>query len=339
MSSAAGINEFIIDDSFQGDAVMDSHRDGRGPQQDFVQDVDVIDGDFAPVRNAKAKKRKILAVSLTVVGLLGASAIVAIQLNAGMGKSSAFPLDAAGGPVGAKLTQTAPGQLPVVAPVPPEAILPATTAVSVPGAAVANGAQAAVLSAPQAVEPSVAPAIVPAASPAAPVVPVASQPASAIVDKASVSVSTPPLKPNVEAQPSIQPVVAQPPQASPFIAQAVAKAAPTQETPKAQPKPVVKKLEAPKKPELAKVAKPTPPSQKPEAQPADAGEVKPLVTMTGAAIGLRFFTADALSVAAMGADKPTTFRVGDSLPSGERIKHLDPSSMTIVTDRRVIRIN
>lgn len=72
--------------------------------------------------------------------------------------------------------------------------------------------------------------------------------------------------------------------------------------------------------------------------PLVVNDVKPLITVTANEIGLRSLTADTLVVANASSGSITRYRVGDYLPSGEKIRHIDSLALTIVTDKQIIRI-
>lgn len=355
------INEFIIHDSFRDDEQTQPHHEARSRASDFVHQADVIDGDFAPVPDLKAKKRKILIRSLSVVGIVGFVAVAVIQINPDFGRfnqsASEFPLVAAGG--GTSSASTPPIQLPSAAPMPPMA--PPVQQTAAQAAPVSSSDVAATVTPQSAVpaENASQTGIIPAApqtvmtSNAA----VAAQPVPNTIEKsATLPQAASPSQPGVVTpDQAIEAAKSQKPAAIGAVAVAgklttqaktetpgtVIPAQPVASAVAAVPQKAIPIQAAPKQPVPVKqvAAKPATGTQKSEASSNDEGGVKPLVTMTGDEIGLRFFTADALSVSAKGQHKAATYRVGDALRNGERIQHLDPSSMTIVTDRRVIRIN
>lgn len=169
--------------------------------------------------------------------------------------------------------------------------------------------------------------------------------------------------------PAVTPVVGVSPEAkfamaSPEVAKPVS--VPIAETPKPTPvaqapaapvkvaiappstTPVVKKVvEAEKKsPEPAK------PISQPKSKPIEVAQtrqsdvivgdktivndVKPLVTVTANQIGLRSLMKDGLVVSVSG--ELQRFKVGDYLPSGDRVVFIDSQAYTIVTDKQIIRV-
>lgn len=65
-------------------------------------------------------------------------------------------------------------------------------------------------------------------------------------------------------------------------------------------------------------------------------DVLPLVVVVPDQIGIRSVTADFITITtSTGLQR---FKVGDYLPSGERLAHIDASASTIVTDKKIIRI-
>jgi hypothetical protein len=338
MSSAqVGINDFIINDSFGGGADPYISLEGKSSSHDFVQDVNIINGDFAPVSDSKAKKLKFLKIAVATVLVIGSAAIAAIKfyplLTQDVNATPGFPLEAAGG-------STKSGQEQTLIQIPPTGIQPQPPAVTAPlvqpepiatpGAtlipAPVSTASTPVVAivAPQITEPSGGPKIT--QQQAAPIV-------ASPVSVPSGSIATPTPAP-VPVAANALPVTVVETKPAPVIAQQHAEA---KKIVTAQP--TQKPSSAPRDQKPVPSGKPLVANQSNHQIPKDDGGVKPLVTITAAEIGLRFFTADELSVSAKGANKAATYRVGDTLRSGELIQHLDPSSMTIVTDRRVLRIN
>ena len=135
---------------------------------------------------------------------------------------------------------------------------------------------------------------------------------------------------NAEPQ---QPVTTPP--AAPVVAEA---------TPTPSPKPVQKTAPPVKQPATKPITvapknEPKKPSAETPASGSSAGQgsVTPVITLSSAQMGVRSFSADSVVVQAAGGDVKS-YRVGDSLPNGEKLQKLDPTTMTMVTDRRVIRI-
>lgn len=96
----------------------------------------------------------------------------------------------------------------------------------------------------------------------------------------------------------------------------------------------------PVEPKMVAKADPVKKSVEMDGDPVMSGSetVKPLVTFSSGQIGLRSFSADTLVMVSSKTNSPVRYRVGDVLPSGDRIEHLDSNSMTVVTNHKVIRI-
>jgi len=139
-----------------------------------------------------------------------------------------------------------------------------------------------------------------------------------------------------------------PPASKPASAAVPTKPAPSQasDSPKS-----VTPAPAPKKESNAPIAaKPTvSPPAKPKAAPTserahaehDASEetIKRLVTTSADAFGLQSIQEGAITLESRRGSGSQRLQVGDRLPSGEQILRIDARSMTLVTDRSVIRIN
>jgi hypothetical protein len=66
------------------------------------------------------------------------------------------------------------------------------------------------------------------------------------------------------------------------------------------------------------------------------GSVKPLSIVSADRIGLRGLTKNGIQLQRGGS--MSTYGVGDTLPNGETIKYIDDKTMTIVTDKQVMRV-
>lgn len=93
--------------------------------------------------------------------------------------------------------------------------------------------------------------------------------------------------------------------------------------------------------QLAKPSPAKPPVKEPvEKDSSSNGEsVKRLVTVSADAFGVVNMMDGAIILENKKTNSPQKFSVGDKLPTGEQIIKIDPRSMTLVTDRSVIRIN
>lgn len=156
--------------------------------------------------------------------------------------------------------------------------------------------------------------------------------------------------------PAVQPVAAPLPAASsapPDAVAAPAKSPSAQEAPAAEvatkpsKAPLASSTEKPASTTTAKPVKtPVAAQVKKKAEPVTpasdglliVNDVKPLVSLTAAQFGLRSISNDVLVLSEERTGYTKKFRVGDSLPSGERITHIDAVSRTIVTNHQIIRI-
>lgn len=73
-------------------------------------------------------------------------------------------------------------------------------------------------------------------------------------------------------------------------------------------------------------------------EPSEEG-IKRLVTTSAEAFGLQSIQEGAITLEGRRGNAPQRLRAGDRLPSGEQILRIDARSMTLVTDRSVIRLN
>lgn len=339
-SRPPSINDAIVDHNFaiDGDPVAGGAYPPSDHDQPFVHDLQ--NQDFVLVNDDKSKlKKRKLVIAICAVLAIGGAAITLIQAT---GSGTQKPDDFAF----AKPPLTPPVQsAPPAALMPPEGEKPSgqdgapqDAPQTAPLGAPLHGAQpgtAASSPASLATPPAQADAHAPATpaataptvstpAPAAAAVPAAT-PASAPVASPAATAPTKPAAQPLAQKPAPAPAPAQP--AKPAPAAQAAKQAPV-----AQPKPAAAPTQA------AQPAKPKPEVAAAGAGQGSAGDVKPLVTVSAAEIGLRFFTPDSISVSASKDTSPQMYRVGDMLPSGERIQHLDAGAMTIVTSRRVIKI-
>lgn len=342
MSSGAqlGMNDFIINSSFSGEGEsFDTDIGAVSHAQEFTQSVDVIDGDFQEMPGARARKKRLLLISVSGVAVVGAIALGAIQWfehqnPPPIAVAATFPFAAAGGSADQQLAADGAEKLSGIA----------TTAASAsPTAEVSI-----VPVAPEALRPDASVSLEPEKMGSIDI----SEAAIPTVEK---EVKDEPKDPHIGTtvlQPEIPPptVVSKGEVAN---APAQSAASPTQAEQReafksAPPKVEIRKVELEaktaavvKKPvaQAKKVERANVVSSAPKENDAPSGEVKPLVNMTAAEIGLRFFTDDALSVQTKADAKGVTYRVGDKMPNGETILKLISSATTIVTDRRVIRVN
>lgn len=329
------INEAIIDHNFTLDA---EHQDGdatssQEPNQPFVHDLDHEDFVLVTDDKSKLKKRR-LAIAIGSVLIVGGIAVAYIQF-AGVGAQQKHDDFAFAKP---------PLELPVQNHN-PAALPPAEVPAQVPGQDGTASNQEATPA------PGVSPQSVALTPPtaASQTMPVASQQAAPVQAAAPAQVTPSPAP--TPAQPVQPAAVTQAPvavQPTPPANQApAATKTATQSAPATKPSPAQPAAKAPPAPQAkspAPAATAVAPAKAKNDAPVSAtgqasgGEVKPLVAVSAAEIGLRYFTPDSISVATSKDTAPQMYRVGDMLPSGERIQHLDAGAMTIVTSRRVIKI-
>lgn len=335
------MNDHIIQTSFDEDMDISGESEHRENAESFKLSPDSIDAEFETVK-PKQNKRKIIAMSI-VAGLAIGAVVMLAQLFLGARPDKpTIPLADSGVQLpdaGAQSTAVAPTGLaadakPVAtgetakvgggAVVPPQA------------SAVMNGSPAVAAAAP-ATPPSQG---VPAASTAA---------VLASVAPTAVSTNQAAPQPTVTTKPAAPASLAAPAEVVPQQKAAeVEKAVMPEKSPKAveAKKPDQKPAQAataPQKPsQPAKQASPTTnkSANAEVAAPHEAAQeaVKPLVTFSAGQLGLRSFSPDTLILVANKTSQPVRYRVGDALPSGDVIEKLDSASMTVVTNRKVIRI-
>lgn len=325
------VNEFIIGQSFD-------ENPGSSRNKEFCID----NAEYTEIKPRNIK-RKILVVALSLVGIVGAGAIAGIQ-GGYIGKSqkteqSPFPVvQATQGPAD---TVSLPASL--------QALSPSHDgASSVEQSPVAAPPDGTVNSLPQATPPSLAnntPFGQPGANLSSSLTAAAAEPAKAL-PHAAVSEKQLPASPVITASSVSSPTVtatAKVEDKSPVVRPVASK--PVVATiAKQQSNPVV-----PEPASAAAVKQPPPPTQSKQSviQNANApilantpehaeGSVKPLNIVSADRIGLRGLSKNSIQLQ-RGANL-ATFSVGDSLPNGETIKYIDDKTMTIVTDKQVMRI-
>lgn len=307
---------------------------------------DVVEGDFAsvPVKNRRPFKVYLAGGLLVGLVLAGGAAYIASTLK--MPKATDIDFGA--------LKSESPIKVAVAA---PAAASPATIpsdagpAVAAPAIGVAGEAPA--------IAPIVAavPAAVPAVALAAPAGQGAVvQPQGPVPQMATSSAVAP--SPTLLATQAPAPVAPKPTAVAPTPA-AKPSTPPAAKSPIAPARPAVKVIAKPLVAKPASIVRPTPlaarqlpakpvaaakplsdPRATVAATPTDANplgaDVRPLVTVTAEQIGMRAMSADAISLAtAAGIQR---YKVGDYLPSGDRVMHIDSPGSTLVTDKKIIRV-
>lgn len=355
------MNQTIIGQSFKDDG--DRPPGERGAGDDFDLEMtsgndgvrgtefssDVVDGDFEPVV-PKRRPVKLILAGVLVFGVLlaGGGAYTAsimqkprasdIDFGALKAPSptkvaavTADPAPVEQAPVASVLDST-----PVVTPAPPPPVgmdpapnmaatqtpppvipVPLAVPASLPAITAAPPAGQGAHVLPAAPGPSIAKPVVPAVAPAA-----ATSDAGAHSPKpAATPLAKIPVQPVAKASAAVVPTV------KPIVKPAVTRAAQLVAVKSVPIKsiPVAKPL----------LVKPTIAAPGDDSNPLGA-DVRPLVTVTAEQIGMRAMSADAISLAtAAGIQR---FKVGDYLPSGDRVMHIDSPGATLVTDKKIIRV-
>lgn len=324
------VNDFIIGQSFD-----------ENPGSSRNKEFSIENAEYTEIK-PRNMKRKILVVALSLVGIVGAGAIAGIQ-GGYIGKNqkpeqSSFT---AAQPVqGPAATVSLPSSLQALSP-PHEGISPAEQP---PAAVPPDGT---VNSQPQSTPPSLAnntPLGQPGTNLPSSLTAAAAEPAKAL-PHAAVSEKQLPASP-VIAAPSVSPptvTATAKVEDKPLVVKQVASKPVMVPSSKTQTNPV-----APKPAQAAAVKQP-PPAQVNQSVVQNAnspilantpehaeGSVKPLNIVSADRIGLRGLSKNSIQLQ-RGANL-ATFGVGDSLPNGETIKYIDDKTMTIVTDKQVMRI-
>lgn len=366
------INNTIIGQSFR-DSAQSQDANGFDVELTGTPDAgqgtnafnsDVVDGDFEPVVSAKRRPIKLILAGVFTVAVLlaGGAAYTASVMQKPKASDIDFgaikresPTQVAAVAVAPALGEQAAAAAPttdtsVVAPtvLPPPAIgavpapiavaNPPTSALPVPGVAPAPlPVVVAVPPAGQGVPAAPTPAIAKPAVPAVGAAPALTAAAHPQPEAAKLAVA--PAKPSVPpaAKPPVPPAKAAAVlPVKPVVKPAVARPTPLAAKQSVPVKPVVAAKPVPAKPQLAKAVPPQPqPIHADDSNPLGA-DVRPLVTVTAEQIGMRAMSADAISLAtAAGIQR---FKVGDYLPSGDRVIHIDPPGSTLVTDKKIIRV-
>ena len=345
MSDAVDVNDFIVGDNMQSGIHINGDLGSPVPSVD-ISDDQIIDADYSTDQKTGKRFKASQIAILVAVAAFGAGGVASIFLPSS--------------PTGASN--------PLAISLPPEQAAPAAEIKLPPGLAESAPQPTSVAETPVAPTPPVEPSTVAVPSVLASPEPIAT-PAPA--QNAQATPSIPPAsvatinndvvaKPQTESAP-INPIASQvaeaqrlqaptptPPASKPASAAVPTKPAPSQasDSPKS-----VTPAPAPKKESNAPIAaKPTvSPPAKPKAAPTserahaehDASEetIKRLVTTSADAFGLQSIQEGAITLESRRGSGSQRLQVGDRLPSGEQILRIDARSMTLVTDRSVIRIN
>jgi len=355
---AVDVNDYIVDDNMQAGLHVNADLGSPVPSVDIPDD-EIIDADYAePTTRKRLKTSQVLILGAVAVFAVGGVASIFVspqapEPNPVVTASQPAPVVAVSEPT-AKLppgladpdqvqppavvpgpTANAPGN---VAPAASDSLTSSSTPVAVPVALADPVAPAPVVGNVPAPTPAPitapAPPIAEAKAPVAPSAPSSGNPVAAQIAEAQklspVAQATLPVAqpkaPPVPAQPKVAPKpqpVAAPVAAAPKVATTTAVA------PAIEKKPVV----APKA---------TPQSQPKQAtterENSEEG-IKRLVTTSAEAFGLQSIQEGAITLEGRRGNAPQRLHAGDRLPSGEQILRIDARSMTLVTDRSVIRLN
>lgn len=361
-NDAVDVNDFIVSDSMQAGIHINANLGSPVPSVDIPDD-EIIDADYAePPTRKRFKTSQVLILGAVAVFAVGgvASIFVSPQVPeqnpvAAMSQQATVvtaPEPAAKLPPG--LADPDQVQPPATIPGPtanaPDNVLPSaadsvassSTPVAVPAALAAPVTPAQVVSNAAPV-PSQAPIAAPAPlvaetkAPLAPSVPLSGNPISAQIAEAQ--------KRSAVAQPALP--VAQP-KAPPVTTTAQAKDTPKPQQQAVAPVPAVQKVAKTtaippaieKKPVVAtKSAVQAQPKQVTTERENSEEGIKRLVTTSAESFGLQSIQEGAITLEGRRGNAPQRLHVGDRLPSGEQILRIDARSMTLVTDRSVIRLN
>lgn len=359
---AVDVNDFIVNDSMQAGIHIDADLGSPVPSVDIPDD-EIIDADYAePTSRKRLKTSQVLILGAVAVFAVGGVASIFVSPQTPEQKPvsavsqppqvAALPEPAAKlppgladpdqvqppanipGPVANVSGNIAPAATdPVVSSAAPASVPPtlATTATPAPAPVVANATAAL----PAQITPAV-PQVAETKAQPAPTAPASSNPVSAqIAEAQKLSPVTQPVVP--AAQPKAPPA---PPQTqatpkplqhqAPVPVPAAPKPAPaTATTPNAEKKTVATpKAVAPAQTKQATT----------ERENSEEG-IKRLVTTSAESFGLQSIQEGAITLEGRRGNAPQRLHVGDRLPSGEQILRIDARSMTLVTDRSVIRLN
>lgn len=348
-SDAVDVNDYIVGDSMQSGIQINGDLGSPVPSVD-ISDDQIIDADYSTDQKTGKRFKASQIAILVAVAAFGAGGVASIFLPSS-------PTEASN---------------PLAISLPPEQAAPAAEIKLPPGLAESAPQPTSVAETPVTPTPPVEPSTVATnqavpsvlASPVPIAAPAPAQNTQATPSILPASVATinndVVAKPQTESAP-INPIASQvaeaqrlqaptptPPASKPASAVAPTKPAPDQAS--VSPK-TVTPAPAPKKNSNAPIAaKPTAsPPAKPKTAPTsemshaehDASEetIKRLVTTSADAFGLQSIQEGAITLESRRGSGSQRLQVGDRLPSGEQILRIDARSMTLVTDRSVIRIN
>lgn len=365
-SDSVDVNDFIVGDNMQGGLHINGDLGSPVPSIDITDD-QIIDADYATDPKTGKRFKTSQVVILAAVAVFAVGGIASIFIPTGQPEALpqvavALPKTPAASEAEIKLppgladtpltpTTTADASAPLQEPT----AVPTSTPASL--ATVSQEPSAAPL--PVALPPAnPAPAVVaqppvPTAASLASSAPAPTQQATPVAPAPQVTApqaATPanPLTAQIAEAQRMQPVAPAPKVVEKPVAtapKAVEKPAPAPQ--KATPAPVAQKKEtaAQNAPKGAAPVQPKPKSET-ATRASHAAEhesseetIKRLVTTTADAFGLQAIQEGSITLESRRGAGSQRLHVGDRLPSGEQILRIDARSMTLVTDRSVIRIN
>ena len=355
---AVDVNDFIVNDSMQAGIHIDADLGSPVPSVDIPDD-QIIDADYAePTTRKRLKTSQVLILGAVAVFAVGGVASIFVSPQPGQAPLAAVsqppqaattpepaaklppgladpdqvqpPANLPGPVANAQGNVTPAATEPVVSPAAPAAV-PTTLATAAAPAPIATNAIA-----PAPTSPAV-PQVVEAKAQPAPVAPTSANPVSAqIAEAQKLSPVTQPVVPATQPKaPSASPqtqATSKPsqPQATLPVPAATKPASAT-----ANPQNAEKKTVPP-----AKTVAPAQTKQVATTERENSEEgIKRLVTTSAEAFGLQSIQEGAITLEGRRGNAPQRLHVGDRLPSGEQILRIDARSMTLVTDRSVIRLN
>lgn len=357
---AVDVNDFIVNDSMQAGIHIDADLGSPVPSVDIPDD-QIIDADYAePTTRKRLKTSQVLILGAVAVFAVGGVASIfvspqtpdqapvaavsqppqaatspepAAKLPPGLADPDQVqpPANLPGPVANAQGNVTPAATEPVVSPAAPVAVPTTTLATTAAPAPIATNAIA------PAPTTAAVPQVVEAKAPPAAVAPTSANPVSAQIAEAQ------------KLSPVTQPVVpATQPKAPPASLQTQATSKPLQPQATLPVAAATKPASAPANPQNAEKktippAKTVAPAQTKqvattERENSEEG-IKRLVTASAEAFGLQSIQEGAITLEGRRGNAPQRLHVGDRLPSGEQILRIDARSMTLVTDRSVIRLN
>lgn len=355
---AVDVNDFIVSDSMQAGIHIDADLGSPVPSVDIPDD-QIIDADYAePTTRKRLKTSQVLILGAVAVFAVGGVASIfvspqtpdqapvsavsqppqavtspepAAKLPPGLADPDQVqpPANLPGPVANAQGNVTPAVTEPVVSPAAPAAVPTTLATAASPAPITAN----AIASSTAPTNPAV-PQVVEAKAQPVPVTPASANPVSAqIAEAQKLSPVTQPVVPAVQPK--------SPPQAQatpkPLQPQATAPVAAAQKPmpATANPQSTEKKTVPP-----AKTVAPVQTKQVATTERENSEEgIKRLVTTSAEAFGLQSIQEGAITLEGRRGNAPQRLHVGDRLPSGEQILRIDARSMTLVTDRSVIRLN